>query len=101
MEAVLADWRTAPVSERLRAALGFLEVVTLQPTAVSAASIRPLREAGLSDRAIREAVYVCFLFNTLDRLADALNFTPPSNESARKIGDIAFRFGYSIAKLPG
>lgn len=101
MEAVLADWRTAPVDDRLRAALGFLEMVTLRPSTVSAEAIPPLRAAGLSDRAIREAVYVCFLFNALDRLADALNFTLPTTESARKIGDIAFRFGYSIAKLPG
>jgi alkylhydroperoxidase family enzyme len=101
VEAVLADWRTAPVDDRLRAALGFLEMVTLRPSAVTAKTVRPLRAAGLSDRAIREAVYVCFLFNALDRLADALDFTLPTNEDAKKIGDIAFRFGYSIVKLPG
>lgn len=101
MTAVVEDWRTAPVSERLRAALGFLETLTARPAEVTAASIRGLREAGLNDRAIREAVYVCFLFNVLDRLADALDFQLPSEASARKIGKLAFRFGYGVAKLPG
>ena len=101
MQAVLDDWRTAPVSDRLRAALGFLDTLTRQPSTVTVESIRPLRAAGLSDRAIREAVYVCFLFNPLDRLADALNFTLPSEEGARRNGNILFRFGYRVAKLPG
>jgi uncharacterized peroxidase-related enzyme len=99
--AVLEDWRTAPVSDRLRATLDFLETLTLRPSQITTASIRNLRAAGLSDQAIREAVYVCFLFNVLDRLADALNFPLPSEEGARKIGNLAFRLGYGVAKLPG
>lgn len=101
MAAVLADWRTAPVSERLRAALKYLETLTRRPTEVNAGVMRELKAAGLNDRAIREATYVCFLFNVLDRLADALDFTLPTEEQARKIGSLAFRLGYAIAKLPG
>jgi alkylhydroperoxidase family enzyme len=99
--AVLADWRTAPVSDRLRATLNFLETLTLRPTEVNATTMRCLKAAGVSDRAIREATYVCFLFNVLDRLADALDFTLPTKEEAQKIGNITFRLGYGIAKLPG
>jgi len=44
---------------------------------------------------------VCFLFNVLDRLADAFNFTLPTEEEARKIGNMTYRLGYGIAKLPG
>lgn len=101
VDAVLADWRTAPVSERLRAVLGFLETLTLRPWEVAPETLRTLRTAGVSDAAIREAVYVCFLFNVLDRLADALDFSVPSEEEARKIGALTFRLGYGIAKLPG
>jgi alkylhydroperoxidase family enzyme len=101
VKAVLEDWRTAPISERLRAALTFLEALTLRPTEVTAATMKALKAAGLTDRAIREAAYVCFLFNVLDRLADAFDFTLPTEEEARKIGDMTFRLGYGIAKLPG
>lgn len=101
VEAVLADWRTAPVSDRLRATLAYLETLTLRPTEVNAGTMRDLRAAGVSERAIREATYVCFLFNVLDRLADALDFALPTEEEAQKIGSITFRLGYGIAKLPG
>ena len=101
VKAVLDDWRTAPISDRLRATLTFLEALTLRPAEVTAATMRELKAAGLNDRAIREAAYVCFLFNVLDRLADAFNFTLPTEEEARKIGNMTFRLGYGIAKLPG
>jgi alkylhydroperoxidase family enzyme len=101
VKAVLEDWRTAPIPERLRATLSFLETLTLRPAEVTAATMRELKAAGLSDRAIREAAYVCFLFSVLDRLADAFNFTLPTEEEARKIGSMTFRLGYGIAKLPG
>ena len=101
VDAVLADWRTAPVSDRLRATLMYLEMLTLRPTEVTAETMRGLKAAGVSDRAIREATYVCFLFNVLDRVADALDFTLPTDEEARKIGNVSYRLGYGIAKLPG
>lgn len=101
VDAVLADWRTAPIPARLRAVLGYLETLTLRPIDVTAQTMRELKAAGLSDRAIREATYVCFLFNVLDRLADALDFTMPTEEEAKTIGRVSYRFGYSIVKLPG
>jgi alkylhydroperoxidase family enzyme len=101
VDAVLADWRTAPVPPRLRATLGFLETLTLRPTEVTAATMRELRAAGVSEPAIREAAYVCFLFNVLDRLADALDFTVPTEDEARTIGSLSYRLGYTIVKLPG
>jgi alkylhydroperoxidase family enzyme len=101
VDAVLQDWRSAPVSGRLRATLAYLETLTLRPTEVTAATMRELTGAGVSERAIREVTYVCFLFNVLDRLADALDFTLPSEDEAETIGRISYRFGYGIAKLPG
>ena len=99
--AVLEDWRTAPVSDRLRAALRLLEAMTLRPTDVTPDLMREIKAAGLNDGAIREAAYVGFLFNVLDRLADALDFTLPTDDEARTIGKLTLRLGYGIAKLPG
>src|SRR5712672_3004696 len=63
VEAVLADWRTAPIEPKLRAMLGFLEKLTLEPAEVGPADVVPLRAAGLSDAAIEDAIHACVLFN--------------------------------------
>ena len=55
--AVLQNWRTAPVNERLRGMLGFLEKVTLTPSEVTPQDVVALHSAGVNDRAIEEALY--------------------------------------------
>ena len=99
--AVLVDWRTAPIREPLRAMLGFLEKLTLTPDQVGPGDVAPLRAAGLSDRAIEEAIYVCFLFSVMDRLADAFDFAIPAEESTRRAAKFLYRMGYGGASLPG
>jgi uncharacterized peroxidase-related enzyme len=97
VRAVLEDWRTAPVDERMRAMLGFLEKVTLDPAEVGPEDIAPLKTAGIADQAIEEALYVCFLFNLMDRLADAFDFTIPEVAD----GKFLYRMGYSSGSVPG
>jgi uncharacterized peroxidase-related enzyme len=84
----LEDWRSATIDERLRAALGFIEKLTLTPDGVTAADIIPLRAAGLSDAAIEDAIHVCTLFQVYDRLADSFDFDVPD--------DARFRFESSF-----
>lgn len=69
---MLADWRTAPVGRRVRAALGFLEKLTLHPEHVTAEDAREAMAGGASAEALRDAVFVCALFNLIVRVADAL-----------------------------
>ena len=97
---MLADWRTAPIDEKLRATLGFLEKVTLSPADVDAADVAPLRAAGVTDQAIREALYVAFIFNVMDRLADAFDFDIPSAPGLRRNGRLAQWLGYGMTSLP-
>lgn len=101
MAAVLADWRTAPINETLRATLGFLEKLTRQPEAVGPADVEAVRAAGASDQAIEEAIYVCFLFNVVDRLADAFDFEMPSERERSKVARFLFNFGYAGGSVPG
>lgn len=74
---VLEDYSTAPVSEPLRAMLGFLETLTLDPSAIRPEDARELLALGLSRQAIQDAIYVCYLFCTYDRLADTLGWHVP------------------------
>jgi uncharacterized peroxidase-related enzyme len=78
-QAVLADWRTAPIDDKLKAMLGYLEKLTLSPADIQPADVAALTAAGIEKQAMLEAIYVCALFNMIDRIADALNFAiPPS-----------------------
>ena len=99
--AVLDDWRTAPVGEKMRATLGFLEKLTCDPAAVGPADLEPLRSAGVSDRAVEEAVYVCFLFSVMDRLADAFGFELHSPQDFKKGGQALYSMGYGRLSIPG
>lgn len=95
VEAVLEDWRTAPIEEPLRAMLGFLEKLTLEPERVTAADVAPLRAAGLSDEAIEDAIHVCALFNIYDRMADVLEFDIPAPEGFAQGAKMLLKRGYA------
>ena len=101
VNAILSDWRSAPIDEKLRAILGFLEKVTLTPTEVSAADIISLREAGLNHGAVEEALYVCFLFNLMNRLADAFDFPLHDKKGFGTEARLLYRMGYGMASIPG
>jgi uncharacterized peroxidase-related enzyme len=94
VNAVLADWRTAPVDARVRAALGFIEKMTLQPERLEPADVDALRAAGLSDQAIEDAMHVCALFSVYTRLADSLGFDVPSAEAFSRSADMLLARGY-------
>jgi alkylhydroperoxidase family enzyme len=81
---VLADWRTAPIGEGLRATLGLLAQVTLQPEKVGPDDVARVRAAGVADQAIVDALLVCAYFNLIDRLADSFAFTPISETLGRE-----------------
>jgi uncharacterized peroxidase-related enzyme len=74
VRAVLADYRTAPIPEKLRAMLGFLEKLTLNPAGIGPDDVAPLRAAGLTDEEIEDAIHICALFNVINRVADSLGF---------------------------
>ncbi|HEV8266531.1 MAG TPA: hypothetical protein VGQ06_16420 [Gemmatimonadales bacterium] len=96
MEAVLKDWRSAPVSPKVAAALAFLEKLTLQPTEVRPADVEPLRRAGVSDEGIEDAIHVCVLFNIYDRLADSMDWYLPDAAGYAASGRHLIKRGYLI-----
>ena len=93
---MLADWRTAPLDPKLRATLGFLEKLTLAPTEVGPADVKPLRAAGLTDEAVEDAIHVCVLFNIYDRLADSLTFHLPGPDGYAASGRSLMKRGYNL-----
>jgi len=94
----LDQWRQAGFKPRIAATLALLEKTTLTPDAVSPADIAPLRAAGVSDSAIVDALQVGFVFNVVNRLANALDFEYGTEANALKTATILNRIGY---QLPG
>jgi alkylhydroperoxidase family enzyme len=99
--AVLKNWQTAPVNEKVRKTLGFLEKLTMSPNELSQEDIESMRFVGVSDKAIEEAIYVCFLFSVMDRLADAFAFDMPSAKDFQRGGRVLYSLGYRGLSIPG
>ena len=94
MKAVLDDYRTAPIDEKLRAMLGLLETFTLHSEQLDANRVRGVLDAGVTREQIRDAFYVAFLFNTYDRLADTLGWQLPDPRYYTKAGQFLLKKGY-------
>jgi alkylhydroperoxidase family enzyme len=92
--AVLDNWLTAPIDEKLRVTLGLLEKITLSPGEIGSEDVTPLRAAGVSEDAIEDAIVVCALFNIIDRMADALDVTIPSAEGFARTAERLLEQGY-------
>ncbi|HEY7755581.1 MAG TPA: hypothetical protein VID69_05070 [Actinomycetota bacterium] len=91
---MLRDWRTAPVDARVRATLALLETVTLRPDEVGALDVAPVLRAGVSEAGVVDALAVALCFNTIDRIADALDFEVVSKERFDKGADRLLKRGY-------
>ena len=94
VDRVLDDYRTAPISAKLRAMLGLLETFTLEPDEMNPRLVRDVLDAGVTRDAIRDAFYVAFLFNTYDRLADTLGWQLPKQPYYTKAGKFLLKKGY-------
>lgn len=96
---VMKDYTRAEISPQLKATLGYLEKLTLNPQSLTQSDLQPLWDAGISKAAAQEASQVCAVFSTMNRLADAFDFElAPKPE---KVGKFLFKNGYSMASLKG
>ena len=71
MRAVLADWRTAPITEKEKALLTFIDKVNHASNQIGQDDVDALKGHGWTDEAIYDAVTVCSLFNFYNRWVDA------------------------------
>ena len=76
--------------------LVFLRKLTLHPSELDATDVDAVRAAGVSDEAIRDAITACAMFNVIDRIADALDFTVLSQDEFDLTGRIIYDVGYAM-----
>jgi alkylhydroperoxidase family enzyme len=94
MAAVLADYRTAPISAKAKATLALLEKLTLAPDALGADDVQLVRDAGVSDAAIEDALHVQAAFNAIVRIADAFDFHIPDQGGFAAGAKMLLKRGY-------
>jgi alkylhydroperoxidase family enzyme len=98
-EAVVEDWRSAPLRPELRATLAFLEKLALHPDEVTAADADEVRAAGVSDQALRDAATICALFSMIVRLADSFGWDVPPPEAFAARAPRMLDEGYDLAAI--
>jgi alkylhydroperoxidase family enzyme len=91
-----AAWKTELLRPEVQAILPFLEKLTLLPEEVTPDDAQALRDAGLTDDAILDAIAVCAAFNMIDRLADAFHFDVPPTEHLRGSARFLLKVGYKL-----
>jgi uncharacterized peroxidase-related enzyme len=72
ISAIRTDWRSAPLSDRERRMLRYVEKLTLKPYSVVEEDLDDLRDAGMDDREILQVNLICSWFNYINRVADGL-----------------------------
>jgi uncharacterized peroxidase-related enzyme len=80
------------------AVLPLLGKVTTSPGSVTAEDLAPVRAAGVPDDAVVDALHVVLIFNTVNRLANALDWGWNSDRHVRVAAQAIHRLRY---KLPG
>jgi alkylhydroperoxidase family enzyme len=95
-QAIQDDYTTAPISEPLRATLGFVRKLTLDPASVGPSDAELVLAAGVGRDALEDAIAVCALFSMIVRLADSLGFDVPPYETFLDRADAMLASGYRL-----
>jgi uncharacterized peroxidase-related enzyme len=95
----LDNWRNAGFDPRVVATLDLLEKMTLTPASITSDDIVNLQAKGISNNAIMDAMHVCFIFNLVNRLANALDYNYGTEADALKAATIINRAQYNIPKF--
>ncbi|HEY0405915.1 MAG TPA: hypothetical protein VGC89_09310 [Pyrinomonadaceae bacterium] len=82
VEALQADYRTAPISEAERVMLDYVVQLTQDATRITPQHHAGLRAAGYDDRGILQITLIASWFNYINRVADALGVGRDSGDES-------------------
>lgn len=94
VEQAMRDWRSAPVREPVRAMLGFLSKFVPPDQDFGPADIAALRDAGVSDEAIRQALFASWGMQNLARWGQAMGWESHDRRVLVWAGRAIRLFGY-------
>ena len=91
----LADYRAAPISDGLKATLGFLKAMTSRPTELTSENAAAVFATGVSSEALNDAIAVGAIFNIVTRYANALDFALPTADEFDRAASMLLKRGYA------
>lgn len=94
VDAVLDDYRTAPISEREKALFAFIEKMNRQSSILRKEDIEEAIAAGWSEEAMYDAITVCALFNFYNKWIDATGVGDMTAAAYAASGERLATFGY-------
>ena len=95
VDTALADYGAAPISDGLKATLGFLEAMTSRPTELTSENAAAVFETGVSSEALNDAIAVGAIFNIVTRYANALDFALPTADEFDRAASMLLKRGYA------
>jgi uncharacterized peroxidase-related enzyme len=81
------------------AILPLLEKVTLTPDQVAITDVDAVRAAGVPDEGIVDALHVNLIFNIMNRLANAFDFSWDSDQHVRAGAQVIHRISYRLPRI--
>ena len=100
VDAVLEDFRTAPISEKDRALFAFIEKVNRASNQVGPNDIQTAVAAGWTEEALYDAITVCALFNFYNTWIDATGVADMPPELYTMSGERLAKRGYAPPPSP-
>jgi alkylhydroperoxidase family enzyme len=95
VDAVLTDYRTAPIDTRERALFAFIEKVNSDESSrMQAEDLEDAKAAGWTDEALYDAITVCALFNFYNKWIDATGVSDLPAAAYDASGQRLAAFGY-------
>lgn len=98
LQALADDLETAPVDDRLKPILRYVEKLTKTPYRMVQADADAVFAAGWDETALSDAILICALFNMANRVVDGhgVDRSLPK-EKIKKAGQMLAEYGYGTA----
>jgi len=98
VDAVLADYTSAPIDDQWKALFAFIERMNAESNSLQPADIAVVKAAGWSEEAIYDAITVCALFNFYNKWIDATGVSDMPAAAYVMSGERMASGGYAAAE---
>ena len=94
VDAVLEDYRTAPISAREKALFAFIERMNRESFTLQKSDVQKVIDAGWTEEAVYDAITGCALFNFYNKWIDATGVGDMPPEAYAMSGERLATAGY-------
>ncbi len=99
VDAVLEDYRTAPITAREKALFAFIERMNRESFTLRKDDVQKVIDAGWTEEAVYDAVTVCALFNFYNKWIDATGVGDMPAEAYAMSGERLATMGYAQSSV--